>query len=90
MNKKQVIDCFLKLGFKRENNGQLLRALVSSESVYLAENKSFDRWANSKNFKIDIESLNGEKDLIQRIKLARKIVGSKVFNFNSYFHTIEL
>ncbi len=59
--------------------------------IQLSEKKTFDRWANSTNFEIDFKELQPEMvNLKNTLTHARKIVRSRVFDFNKYFHTIEL
>jgi hypothetical protein len=61
--------------------------------VYFAEKKTFDGWANSKNFVVNVGSSSLgylDVDIEKAVKHARKICRSKVFNFNRYFHTIDL
>jgi hypothetical protein len=61
--------------------------------IYFAEQKTFDRWANSKNFVVKIDAsnpYNSYVDIEKAVRFAKKICRSKVFNFNRYFHAIDL
>ena len=59
--------------------------------LHLADKKTFSRWANSVNFEIDLSEVNLDfMKLKNTVAQARKIVKSKAFNFNRYFHRIEL
>ena len=56
----------------------------------LAERKTFDRWANSLNFIVRIVPDSTAPDIALAIKEARRICRSGVFDFNTYFHAINL
>jgi len=60
--------------------------------IHLAEKKTFDRWANSTNF--TVRRPKGRRLyyglFAPQVNWARKIVKSKLFNFDSYFSGIEM
>jgi hypothetical protein len=58
--------------------------------IDFAEKKTFDRWANSTNFtiKLDFNAPN-MSDIVAAHLWMEKISRSKLFNFNSYFSTLE-
>lgn len=58
--------------------------------VHFAQVSTFDRWANSTNFEIHIDAVNPSADLEGAKKKAEEICKSEIFNFWSYFHSIDL
>lgn len=58
--------------------------------IYFAEKRTFDTSGNSSNFIVRIDANNPYVDIEKAVKHARKICKAKVFDFNTYFHTIDL
>jgi hypothetical protein len=51
--------------------------------------RTFDRWANSTNFEIDYDGMDPARvNLRNSLMFIRKIVRSKVFDFNKYHYKI--
>ena len=95
-----VADALEQIGFVPESAdrytfiGFMLRARVLTVEcgweVQFAQKKTFDRWANSENFVVKIEHGDSVANLAVAAKHARKICRAKVFDFNTYFHPIDL
>lgn len=72
--------------------GDMLYARIVGEypcfTVHFAERKTFDRWANSVNFVVDVSL--GNIDLRKCKEFAEKICKSNVFDFGTYIHPIQL
>jgi hypothetical protein len=97
----KVADELERVGFKPNSSrrydftgrGLLARIVeVSDENlrVDFAQKSTFDRWANSTNFVVYIDPDSSAPDLEKAAKHARKICASKVFDFQTYFHPIDL
>lgn len=78
---------FLKQHYRGET---FLANSVAKFVVHFSQRKTFDRWANSTNFVVPIQPDHPEADLEKAAKQAIKICKAKVFNFNTYFHPIDL
>jgi hypothetical protein len=62
-----------------------------SVEIQFAQRSTFDRWTNSTNFRVTIAAnYRGPVNLKPAVTLARRICRSGVFDFNTYFHTIDL
>lgn len=60
-------------------------------TLQISNNKTFDRWANSVDFEVRFNYSNAKfLNLKQVVQMARKIIRSKIFDFNAYFHAIPL
>jgi hypothetical protein len=59
--------------------------------VQFAVKKTFDRWANSTDFKVLLHYEDGlyRQDIVKAHLWMEKVVRSGLFNFNSYFATID-
>jgi hypothetical protein len=59
--------------------------------IHLGLKRSFDRWANSRNFQINIWWHHMDRStIVPTLKQANSIVKHSGINWNGYFHTIEL
>lgn len=69
--------------------------LVSEQEHYVVQfavKKYFDRWANSTNFATQLAKSKTlyKPNLVEQYKWMCKVIRSGLFNFNRYFHTIDL
>lgn len=103
---KQIHGELIKMGYVKEKYGNYYKGryfmvrLVKltpecsfnhGRVIQLAVKKNFDRWGNSVNFEIDVENISSEMLNVPLVfQHARKIVRAKIFNWNSYFHKIQL
>lgn len=98
--KEDVADALEKVGFQANSSdfydftGEKLYAriivMALGMQVHFSQKSTFDRWANSTNFVVVIDPKYPEVDFEKIVKQAEKICDSKVFDFNTYFHSIEL
>jgi hypothetical protein len=58
--------------------------------VHFADRQTFDKWSNSTNFKVRIDPDHPSADLEKAAKQAVKVCQAKVFDWDTYFHTIDL
>ncbi len=60
-------------------------------TLQLSVKKSHDRWANSVDFEVDLQNVRAEwLNLKKSIRHARRILRSGLFDFNRYFHGIQI
>lgn len=72
--------------------GRLLNNSEAHIEIQLAEKATFDRWANSINFRtLRTKAKNCYyPSLVQQVEWAEKVLGSGLFDFSSYLSVIEL
>lgn len=77
-------------GSCRNFNVRVLPQTVKGYRVQFGVKKTFDRWANSCNFAFDVD-YRGKwtQDFSKTYSWMMRVVRSGVFDFNSYFSTIE-
>ena len=95
-----VADELERIGFKPNsaqrydfNGDDLYARIVVLEKgivVHFSQACTFDRWANSTNFVVKIDPEFHSADLEEAAAHARRICEAAVFDFNTYFHPIEL
>lgn len=60
--------------------------------VHFGEKKTWDKWSNSTNFETELNYELGmyRPNLKESWKWAKKVCDSKLFNFNTYFRSLDM